>query len=498
MGAPASGRRAVPGAVWLWRTTLMRGHADSMATASTRDPVRVPIALTFLGAAGTVTGSKFLLSTPERRVLVDCGLFQGERTWRRRNWQPLDLDASTVDAVVLTHAHLDHSGFLPRLVRQGFAGSVLCTPLTARLVEIVLRDAAHLQEEEAEYARHAGYSKHTPALPLFDTGDVVKALSLLQPIPVETAHNVDGFGDVTLLRAGHILGSAFVEVDVAGSTVTFSGDLGRSTHPLLRPPAPPRPTRSIVVESTYGNRRHPGGAKDHLADAVSRTLARGGVALLPAFAVDRTPMLLQVLAELIAARLIPDVPVFVDSPMALAALEVYREAVDTEDPEIRSEVADGGAPDGPPGLRLAGSRDASASLNRPEYPCIIISASGMASGGRVLHHLRHQLPDPRNSVILTGFQVPGTRGRSLADGVRQVKIHGYYVPVRAEVVSIDGFSAHADADELLAWLDHIPAPETAYVVHGEPDASAALARRIEHELGWTAVEPYYGERVRLG
>jgi metallo-beta-lactamase family protein len=457
------------------------------------------VALTFLGAAGTVTGSKFLLESSRGRVLVECGMFQGERTWRRQNWEPLPVDPATVDAVVLTHAHLDHSGYLPRFVRDGFDGPVVCTESTAALAEIVLRDAAHLQEEDAEYARRKGFSKHDPPMPLFDESDVTKAVGLFRTVPFDTRRALVGDGTVTLRQAGHILGSAFAEVVVAGRTVTFSGDLGRDDHPLLRAPARPSASDTLVLESTYGDRTHPDGAEDRLAAALSSTLGRGGVALVPAFAVDRTPMLLQVIAGLIGAGRVPDVPVVVDSPMALNALEVYRDAVRDRDPQLRPEVSDGRATAVPPRLRLLRSRDESAAVNRPDHPCIIISASGMATGGRVLHHLRHQLPDPRNSVLLTGFQAPGTRGRALADGATHVKIHGFYVPVRAEVVPIDGFSAHADADDLMAWLGSMRTPpRTVYVVHGEPRASATLARRIEDELGWTALVPDQGERVRLG
>lgn len=456
------------------------------------------ISLTFLGAAGTVTGSKFLVEGGGSRVLVDCGLFQGRREWRRRNWKALPLDASTVDTVILTHAHLDHTGYLPRLVREGFTGPVVCTPHTARLAEIVLRDAAHLQEEDAEYARQGGFSKHDQPLPLFDTADVEVALRLFQPVGFDTERAIGDAGAVTLRPAGHILGSAFAEVRIGESRVTFSGDLGRQHHPLLRAPARPHPAETIVVESTYGDRHHPAGAAAELATAIRDTYDRGGVALLPAFAVDRTPMLLQVLAGLIHEAEIPDLPVYVDSPMALAALDVYREAISEGDPQIRPEVLDGRVASVPPKLRLMATREASTQINDPREPCIIVSASGMATGGRVLHHLRYQLPHPRNSVILTGYQVPGTRGRDLADGATELKIHGRYVPVRAQVVSIQGFSAHADEAELVGWLDKLPAPETTYVVHGEPSSSEALARQLRARLQWNAVVARDGERVRLG
>jgi metallo-beta-lactamase family protein len=452
--------------------------------------------LTFLGAAGTVTGSKFLLDAEGRRVLVDAGLFQGEREWRRRNWEPPGFDPSALDAVVITHAHLDHSGHLPVLVRAGFSGPVICSPQTARLLAIVLRDAARLQEEETRWARESGLSKHADPRPLFEAADAEAALALLSPVDLGVSRDLGGGMTVRLHRAGHILGSRFAAVTRRGSRIVFSGDLGRPDHPLLL--APERPGRAdyVVVESTYGDRRHEGRARDQLATVLTATLERGGVALLPAFAVDRTPLLLRVIRDLVADGRVPDVPVYVDSPMALAALDVYRDAVAGHDPEIRPELLTGD-PFDTGNLRLVTGPVESEKLNDPSHRCIVISASGMATGGRVLHHLEHQLPHARNSVILTGYQVPGTRGRALADGAREVKIHGRYVPVLAQVANIRGFSAHADGGQLVDWLRDSPPPATAFVVHGEPESSAALAHRLRTELGWTAVVPRFGERVRI-
>lgn len=467
-------------------------HTPQHSSEQVRPGSRHPAA-TFLGAAGTVTGSKLLVEAPDASVMVDCGLFQGPREWRRRNWDPLPVDPASIGSVVLTHTHLDHCGYLPLLVRRGFTGPVVCSPATARLAEIVLRDAAHLEEEEAEYALRAGYSKHTPPLPLFDTADAEKAIGLLRPHAGTTPVALPGGARVSLHPAGHVLGSTFVALDVDGVRLLVTGDLGRPVHPLLRPPAPAVDADVVVTESTYGGRTHAETGREVLAQAIRRTAARGGVCLLPAFAVDRTPSLLVTLTALRESGAIPDLPVHVDSPMALRALEVYRRAAADRDPQLRATVT----PELLAGAHEAATREDSERLNYPMGPCIIISASGMVTGGRVLHHLVAQLPDHRNSVILTGFQVPGTRGAALADGARQLKIHGAYVPVRAEVVVVDGFSAHADADEVVAWLSTVRPPHTAYVVHGEPGSSEALAARLGGELGWNAVVPEYLERVVL-
>ncbi|BCB89542.1 MBL fold metallo-hydrolase RNA specificity domain-containing protein [Phytohabitans suffuscus] len=456
------------------------------------------LGLRFLGATGTVTGSKFLLTTGQHRLLVDCGMYQGDRELRRRNWAPVPGLAPDVDAVVLTHAHLDHCGYLPRLVRHGFSGPVYCSPWTVRVAPIVLRDAAHLQEEDAVYAARRGSSRHDPPLPLFDTADAEKAIALLRPLPYGKTQRAAGM-TVRLRRAGHILGSSTVEVEAPGGSVAFSGDLGRTTHPLLAPPEPAPAVDALVVESTYGDRRHPPRRLHGLAEPIARALARGGVVLIPAFAVDRTPVLLMSLRELMRSGALPTVPVYVDSPMALAALDVYREAVREGSPEIRADVRRAGTDPFDPGdLRLAHTVEESRRLNDPPSPCVIISASGMATGGRVVHHLEHLAPQPRNLILLPGFQVSGTRGRALLDGATTLKMYGRYVPVRAEVASVDELSAHADADGLLAWLRSAPSPaRTCYVVHGEPAPAAALAARIGTELGWCAVVPRYAERVLL-
>jgi len=462
---------------------------------------RVPV-LSFLGAAGTVTGSRFLIDTERARVLVDAGLFQGLKELRLRNWDAFPVDPTSIDAVVVTHSHVDHVGYLPALVRSGFGGPVVSTRATAELARIVLPDAGHLQEEEAAFANRMGFSKHHPALPLFSEADARDCLPLFEPLDLGTESEIAPGVHVTLRSAGHILGSAIVAVRLADHgdrRIVFSGDLGRSGHPLLAPPDPVGEADVVVMESTYGNRHHDDAdAVERFAAAIRRTVGRGGTVLIPAFAVDRTEVVLHHLRELQAADRIPQVPVFVDSPMALAALGVYRAAIDRRDPDLRPELHDVDEPFGPADITEVHDVDESKALARLRAPAIIVSASGMATGGRVVHHLARLLPDHRNTVLLVGFQAPGTRGRSLADGAREVKMLGRYVRVAAEVVDLGAFSVHADRDELVAWLDTAVAPpETVYLVHGEPDASADLQLRIERDRDIQTVVPRHGERVRL-
>lgn len=457
-----------------------------------------PVTLSFLGAAGTVTGSKFLVRAGDSQILVDAGLFQGVADERRRNWEPVPFDPAALTAVVLTHAHLDHCGYLPILVREGFGGPVICSEDTARLAAIVLRDAAHLQEQEAEWARETGMSKHSRPKPLFDTGDTEKALALFAPVPVHRPVAVGSDLRVELFRAGHILGSTFVGLTCGSSRVVFSGDLGRPDHPLLNPPESPGAADYFVVESTYGDRRHEDHDRDDLAAALNSTIDRGGTALLPSFAVDRTPMVLHEIRRLVRSGLVPDVPVYVDSPMALRALEVYQARLrDDVNGDFRDELHESTRPFDPGRLRLVSSPEESARLNDPQAPCILVSASGMATGGRVLHHLEHQLPRERNSVIITGFQARGTRGRALADGATSVKIHGRYIPVRAHIVNLRNLSAHADSRQTIEWLRNSPPPRTAFIVHGEPAASRALADLLRDELDWNVVVPRQSEKVRI-
>ena len=457
-------------------------------------------ALTFLGATGTVTGSKYQLSTPDARILIDCGMFQGLSSLRRRNWQPLPVDVDRIDAVVLTHAHLDHTGYLPVLARHGWHGPVYATEHTARLAEIVLTDSAHLLEEEAKHANEHGWSKHHPALPLYDTRDVDRAKRLLRTATFGESVELPGGIDLTFGRAGHILGSSWARLTVPVGdgvrSVLSSGDLGRPTHPLLLPPTPRPEVDVLLLESTYGDRRHEATATtDLFAEVINRTAERGGSVLIPAFAVDRTEVLLYELAQLRRAGRIPNLPVVVDSPMALACLRVYRSAFTAHAPDLR--------PDLPPdvfdldNVVEATTRDESIPWNNPRLPAIIVSASGMASGGRVLHHLQEMLPNRRHTVAIVGFAAEGTRARQLLEGATEIKIHGRYIPVHAEVFALDAFSAHADEDELFAWATAAPAPTTGYLVHGEEHSAAALADRLHHDAGWTAVVPHDGERVRI-
>jgi metallo-beta-lactamase family protein len=453
--------------------------------------------LSFLGATETVTGSRFLVTTADGNVLVEAGLFQGLRQLRRRNWDPVSFDPRELHAVVVSHAHLDHTGYLPVLSRRGFIGPVVATPDTIRLAELVLRDSAKLQEEDATYAAKSGYSKHKEPKPLYNASDVERLLPHMSPLDFDVARDVGGELSVRLRPSGHILGSAHVLLGSANGTVLFSGDMGRRGHPLLRPPEPPPSVDTLIIESTYGDRRHPGpgNATEQLAEVVRRTVDRGGTVVIPAFAVDRTEVLLVALGELIRSGAIPPIPIYLDSPMALQVLDIYREALRAGRPDVREGVAE---LIDVAGLHEARTADASRALNEPAQPCIIISASGMATGGRVVHHLKYLLPEARNSIVLVGYQAEGTRGRDLANGCGALKMHGRYVPVRAEVRQIDGFSVHADGDELIAWAGQMPEPPTTtYVVHGEPEASRTLMRRLRTELGWNAVVPQFGESVRI-
>lgn len=461
--------------------------------------------LAFLGATRTVTGSKFLLEACGRRVLVDCGLFQGPRELRELNWSTLPgVEAGDIDAVVITHAHLDHCGYLPRLMKAGFDGPVFVTTDTAALMGVVLPDSGRLLEEETEFANSVGYSRHHPALPLYTEAEAIDALGLLRIVDFGASFvPADGF-DCRFDIAGHILGSATLRCElIAGAgrrspVIRFSGDLGRGNHPLLVPPQPVGDADVLVVESTYGDREHDAvDPVDRLADLIRRTVDRDGVVVIPSFAVDRADVLLFHLARLAAQGRLPEVPVFLDSPMALAALDVYRDSIEDGRADVRVELRGHADVFAVPGLSEVHDTDGSRAISNRTHAAVVIAGAGMATGGRVVHHLEHFLPDPKNAVALVGFQAAGTRGRSLLDGEDLLKIHGRYVRVRAEIADLTGFSVHADRSELLAWVANADRePSSVYVVHGEDHAARSLASGIKAR-GWAAVVPFHGERVRV-
>ncbi len=458
-----------------------------------------PPVITFLGAAGTVTGSRFLVDTPGQRVLVDCGQFQGPKALRELNWSGVGVGPTSIDAVVLTHAHVDHCGMLPALVRDGFRGPIFCTPSTAELAAIVLPDSGRLAEEEARYAAHKGYSKHDPPLPLFTEHDAMVALDSLVAIPYGATHERGDWG-FRFGSAGHILGSAWAHLTLGDerSSVVFTGDLGRQAHPLLSPPDPRPSARFVVTESTYGNRDHPAGdAAEQLGEVIRRTVDRGGSVVIPAFAVDRTDVVLHHLRRLQIQGALPEVPVYLDSPMGAAALGVYATAFEEGAPDVRPELV-GTHPFALDGLRLVRNVEESKKLNDDPRPMIIVSSSGMVTGGRVVHHVANRIDDERNTVVLLGYQASGTRGRRLLEGESKLKMLGRYWPVRAEVAHIQTMSVHADRDELVDWIASGPDdPDMVFAVHGEPDASAALVQLIEDRLRVPAVAPTMGERVLL-
>lgn len=449
--------------------------------------------LHFLGAAGTVTGSKTLVEHAGRRVLVDCGLFQGVKQLRLRNWRELPVPASSIDAVVLTHAHLDHSGFLPRLVNLGFRGRVHATRASFDLCKLLLVDAGHLFEEEAAFANRHGFSRHQPALPLFTRDDALRTLARFEPQDFdETFEPVPGL-QVTLRPAGHILGAASARLQAGGRSVLFSGDLGRDDDLVMKPPAAPPAADLVLIESTYGDRLHPAvDALDELANAIARTAARGGIVVIPAFAVGRAQTLLHMLQQLKATQRIPDLPIYLNSPMAAGATRLYmhwNELHRLSDADCERIEA---------GTRIVETVEDSKRLNQLKWPSVIVSASGMLTGGRVLHHLVAYAGASRNTIVLPGYQAPGTRGAALLGGATSLKIHGEYVPVRAEVVAMASLSAHADRDGLLRWLARLPSPPREVLVgHGEATAADALRLAIEERFGWRARVAEDGERLEL-
>ena len=445
--------------------------------------------LRFLGAVDTVTGSRYVVESAGRRVLVDCGLFQGPKKLRERNWAPFEGDG--LDAVVLTHAHIDHSGYLPRLCKEGYAGPVYCTRGTRDLLRLLLPDSGFLQEEEARHANRAGYSKHRPALPLYTRADAEASLAQLVAVDYgESFEPAPGF-TARFSRAGHILGASSLYLEAGGATLAFSGDVGRPADPIMKPPEPLPRADTIVVESTYGDRRHPpGDLSDEVAKLVTDTIERRGVVVVPSFAVGRAQHLLHMLNHLHGR--IPECPIYLDSPMAIDATALF--AAHRDDHTLsEAEYAAMCKM-----VRYSHTADDSKAIDRSTDPMIIISASGMATGGRVLHHLARFLPDERSTVLFVGYQAAGTRGRSLVDGAAELKLLGQYVPVRAKIIQLDGLSAHADYAELLAWLRASElSPKRVFVTHGEPTAADALRRRLRDELHWDARVPEQGEVVTL-
>jgi len=447
--------------------------------------------ITFLGAAGTVTGSRHMLETHGKRLLIDCGLFQGTKENRLKNWDGMKdaeghvIEPSTIDTVLLTHAHVDHIGYLPRLVKEGFRGDILCSTATAELAKILLMDTAHLQEEEARWANKRGYSRHSPALPLFGRQDAERVFPLIKPVPYgthfEPAPGVRGkFRDI-----GHILGASFLDLKTTQTRnerkIVFSGDVGRPTDTLLRPPAQAYNVNYLVMESTYGDRLHEyGDPVDHIVSAVNEGIARGGVVLVPAFAVGRAQMLLYVLREMQdAGRISPGIPIYLDSPMAIEALNVHRANISDLNLFCRKQSLHGVDLFRPQNLHLCVTREDSQKINTVKENAIVISSSGMMAGGRILHHLHERLPDEQNTILIIGYQAEGTRGRALVDGRKEIKMFGEMVPVNARLERIEGFSGHADYEELLAWvLGFNMRPERIFLVHGEGEASKTFAASL--------------------
>ena len=460
--------------------------------------------LQFLGAAGTVTGSKFLLDVGGSRALIDCGLFQGLKEMRLRNWETLPVNPASITWVLLTHAHIDHTGYLPRLVRDGFKGPVYATLGTADLLKILLPDSAKLQEEDADYANRKGFSRHTPALPLYTEQDANAALKLVQKVSYEQDVRLNKFLSARFVPAGHILGSSFIEIlitehDRDPVKVVFSGDLGRYDEPILNDPAPETEADYLLIESTYGDRLHDhANPKDRLAEIINETVARGGKIIIPAFAVGRTQTLVYFLRELEDEGRIPVLPVAVDSPMGAEATKLYSKHREDHDFDMNRLNNLNKNPLATRNFSLVQGRNGSKALKDQQGSAIIISASGMATGGRVVHHLAQWLPDRASSVIFVGYQAVGTRGRRLQDGEKQVKIHGQLVPVQAHIESIGSLSAHADCGEVMRWLAGFKRPpRKTFVVHGEAGSAVALRDRIVRELGWDVLIPTYKEVVEL-
>jgi metallo-beta-lactamase family protein len=461
--------------------------------------------LTFLGAAGSVTGSRYLLEAGGERLMIDCGTFEGSKELRLRNWSPMPVDAGSIRWLVLTHAHLDHTGYIPRFIKEGFRAPIYATSGTADLARLLLPDSGHLQEEDAAFANRKGFSKHAPALPLYTYDDAISALQRFQAVDESKPVKLSEHFSFRYFRAGHILGARSILVEIrengVARRVLFSGDVGREQQLLIRPPTIPEFDGDYVMlcESTYGDRLHPSSDyHDRLASIIKATAARGGTVVIPAFAVGRTQELLYVLRELIESKGLRPLPIHVDSPMAIDTTDIYLHHREDHNLEMEKLEAQGVKAFAPPGIHFDRSVADSKSLNQARTPLVIISASGMATGGRVLHHLARCLPDARNTVLFEGVQAPGTRGQAIQSGAHAVKIHGEMVPVRAHIESMENFSGHADYGEILRWLAKFPrAPRKLWLVHGEPPSAQSLREKIAAQLGWDTDVAQYLQKITL-
>lgn len=450
--------------------------------------------LKFLGAAGTVTGSKYLLTCNDSKILVDCGLFQGLKTLRLKNWDDLQIKASEIQAIVLTHAHIDHSGYIPRLIKNGFKGKIYCTSATKDLCRILLPDAGYLMEEEAEYRNRTKKTKHNPALPLFTRKDAENSLKYFEGVPFNQKVQIDARISFEFFYAGHILGAASAVLSVGGKKIAFSGDIGRLNDEIMKPPVPLPPVSYLVTESTYGNRLHEKvDIKEELRKIIIETVERKGVVIIPAFAVGRAQSIMYYVWKLLSQNKIPDIPMYLNSPMATNVNELLKKYKDLHKLTAEECVYICRV------VKYVNTVEDSIALNEKKGPMLIISASGMLSGGRVLHHLKSFGPDPRNTIVLAGYQAAGTRGEALERGERQIKVHGEYIDVRAQIKVLENVSAHADYNEVLEWLGQSKMkPEKVFITHGEPSAADELRRRISEKFGWDCIVAEQNQQVTLG
>jgi metallo-beta-lactamase family protein len=447
----------------------------------------------FLGGAGTVTGSKYLLTIEDKTILVDCGLFQGVKNLREKNWQAFPVDISTINAVVLTHAHIDHSGYIPALTKAGFKGDIYCSSATLDLCKVLLPDSGYLQEEDARYANYKKFSKHSPALPLYTEDDARKSLAYFKPININQTIEIAEGVQLIFTPVGHILGACAVKISAMGKSITFSGDVGRQNDFVMYPPKPISETDYLVVESTYGDRKHESiDALKFFEDIINSTSKRGGIVLIPSFAVGRTQINLHIIQQLKDQKRIPNLPVYLNSPMAISATEIFckhhqEHKLSNEQCQIMDE-----------NTHYVRTPEESIALNGSRYPSVIISASGMASGGRVLHHLKSLIPHHQHSIVFIGFQAPGTRGDALINGASEIKIHGKYYPVKAEIHHSGSLSAHGDYSEIIAWLEQSGIhPKQVFVTHGERAAADSMRVKLKDKFNWETCVPDVGDEIEL-